>query len=1001
MPKIYDEQVDFSTTSVSANQKDEASIQPIVGGENLWENVLNRTPENLRLRTEALRTAVEDLKYYADYDRALILSASDAKFRCISPSPDGYTLEMMGGSLWIYPALTPGRNSGGRVRGARMFVQNGTWLPYAGNLGTNDLTFIATGQFTGMRGYAESDDMAPDSFTVGGNRLMISLVANPAIVGGPASISATVTGSPKTLITITYGTLTTATTINQIAAWIVADLNSQGSYGLAHMIRAVTTSAGTSAPPAITNGVFQGGYDAEGHQITDFTPFFNVVVNGQYANRLKEGESLALSFVSGPVEAATGATGGRRQALFDLPTGRTGTNTPNTLSNAVLFNTGREPEKIPGAIPLGKLIDNKFVFVDGTTIGNAWISLGESGVTLGRLAAPDGAAMVGYDGSGNWNPDPATIPALVSTTVGAALDEIVTQLGGYAAGNSGARRIGVEGVSGSASPGNAALDLVTGITSLRHALTQILNAVGSATTPGGVNARVSEYGHRMQGFKPLEKVFSATTPVDISGGGAQLIRAVLNRAPAGVFTASQVEEQAEVCLKPLTYPVNGVDDNLNSQENVNFSGNKIVFTAMSASRARLVQARTSTKTSDGGAHCIVFVGGISGGTETDGYYFANVFDPDATPNPTLSLLRLNGTTPDFAGAASGAAKVSFYLTAIEGNNARGVRARRMIPAGLPDADTLFFGSGAMTRTYDGANVLQHEELASGAYWGATATAPMSGRTGNSATTTPGAASGRIRIEGLSGMTAASVGRYLTLSGAATPANNGTFLIASYVNGTSVDIANPAGVTGGSAISWQEERAAIRRTNNILINEDFALLQGLERFGGPVDATANHNHGLAYANVTLPALNVLPAGNIAWTGAAATSVALDDLPDYLNSTQALAFAPSANHNITGFFLEIYVFITTTTAALPKAQWSCEIMASPGITYNTANSRSVFSQMGYKVNNNGTADVYSFTQTVLVPVDSSGRATFSLNSSTLVDGTNSGVSVRPTGVVSVRI
>ena len=846
MPKIYDEQVDFSTTSVSTNQKDAASIQPIVGGENLWENVLNRTPENLRLRTEALRAAVEDLKYYADYDRALILSASGVSFRCINTSPDGYTLEMTGGSLWIYPALTPGRNSGGRVRGARMFVQNGSWLPYAGTLGTNDLTFIATGQFTGMRGYAESDDMAPDSFTVGGNRLMISLVANPAIVGGPASISATVTGSPKTLITITYGTLTTATTINQIAAWIVADLNSQGSYGLAHMIRAVTTSPGTLAPPPITNGVFQGGYDAEGHEITNFTSFFNVVVNGQYANLLKEGESLALSFVSGPVQAATGATGGRRQALFDLPTGRTGTNTPNTLSNAVLFNTGREPEKIPGAIPLGKLIDNKFVFVDGTTIGNAWISLGESGVTLGRLAATTGAAMVGYDGSGNWNADATTDPALVSATVGAALDEIVTRLGGIATGNSGARRIGVEGVYGSASPGNTALDLVAGITSLRNALTQILNATGSATTPGGVNARVSEYGHRMQGFKPLEKVFSATTPVNISGGGAQLIRAVLNPAPTGVFTAGQVEEQAEVCVKPLTYPATSVgdDDNLNSQENVNFSGDKIVFTAMSASRARLVQARTSTKTSDGGAHCIVFVGGISGAAETDGYYFANVLDPDATPNPTLSLLRLNGSTPDFTGATSGAAKASFYLTAIEGNSARGVRARRMIPAGLPDADTLFFGSGAMTRTYDEANVLQHEERAAGAYWGATATAPMSGRTGNSATTNSGAASGRIRIAGLSGMTAASVGRYLTLSGAATPANNGTFLIAAYVNGTSVDIANPAGVTGGTGIAWQEERAAIRRTNNILIDEDVALLNGLE-YGGPVDATANHHHGSSY------------------------------------------------------------------------------------------------------------------------------------------------------------
>jgi hypothetical protein len=526
MSKIYDEQVDFTTTGVSTNQKNAASIQPIVGGENLWENVLNRTPENLRVRSEALRTAVEDLKYYADYDRALILSASSTTFQCTSET-GGYVLAMSGGPLWIYPALTPGQNSGGRVRGARMFVQNGSWLPYAGTLGTNDLTFIATGQYTGMRGYAESDDMSSlGSFTVGGNRLMISLVANPAAVGGPSSISATVTGSPETLITITYGTLTTATTITQIAAWIVADLNSQGAYGLAHMIRAVTTSAGTSAPPAITNGVFQGGYDAEAHQITNFGSFFDVPVAGVYVNRLQEGEGLAMAFVPGPVEAATGARGGRRQALLDLPTDRIGGSTDNTLSNAILFNTGREPEKIPGSIPIGKLIGGKFVFIDGTAVGTAPISLGESGVTLGRLAststtAPTGASIVGYGGSGTWNPDATTNPALASGSIEAALDEIVTRLGAYAATDSGARRIGMEGVYGSASAGNTALDLVSGITSLRNAITQILNAVGSASAPGGVNARVSEYGHRLQGFKPLEKVFSETSPVDTTGGGAR------------------------------------------------------------------------------------------------------------------------------------------------------------------------------------------------------------------------------------------------------------------------------------------------------------------------------------------------------------------------------------------------------------------------------------------------------------------------------------------------
>jgi len=711
MSKIYDEQVDFTTTSVSTNQKDAASIQPIAGGENLWENVLNRTPENLRVRSEALRTAVEDLKYYADYDRALILSASSTTFQCTSET-GGYVLAMIGGPLWIYPALTPGRNSGGRVRGARMFVQNGSWLPYAGTLGTNDLTFIATGEFTGMRGYAESDDMSLGSFTVGGNRLMISLVANPAIVGGSSSISATVTGSPETLITITYGTLTTATTINQIAAWIVADLSSQGEYGLAHMIRAVTTSAGTSAPPAITNGVFQGGYDAEGHQITDFTPFFNVVVNGQYANRLQEGESLALSFVSGPVEAATGARGGRRQAVLDLPTDRLGSSTDNTLSNAILFNTGREPEKIPGSIPIGKLIGGKFVFIDGTAVGTAAISLGESGVTLGRLAAPTGGTMVGYDGSGNWNADASTNPALVSSTVGGALDEIVTRLGGYAAEDSGARRIGMEGVYGSASAGNTALDLVSGITSLRNALTQILNAVGSASAPGGVNARVSEYGHRLQGFKPIEKVFSATTPVNTTGGGAQMIRAVLN-PPVNAAYREQVEEQAAIYLQPYLYDA-GTNKTLSATEGVTFvSGAIVQVTAMNTTRAGHLRDNIVPNL-DGGyvsPHCVVYLSGVTPGS---GYYFVSAFN---TVNQHLTLMSLDGSTPNFTSATFSTATVSFFRTRIVGNSQAGVRVRSMVPGLAAASDTEYFGDGGIHVAFAANGAYRHMLSAAKAQWG--------------------------------------------------------------------------------------------------------------------------------------------------------------------------------------------------------------------------------------------------------------------------------------------
>lgn len=64
--------------------------------------------------------------------------------------------------------------------------------------------------------------------------------------------------------------------------------------------------------------------------------------------------------------------------------------------------------------------------------------------------------------------------------------------------------------------------------------------------------------------------------------------------------------------------------------------------------------------------------------------------------------------------------------------------------------------------------------------------------------------GTATITGLSGMTMSMVGLSLTLSGAASFFNNGTFLILSFISGTSVVVAAPAAVAGDAndgAIAW--------------------------------------------------------------------------------------------------------------------------------------------------------------------------------------------------------
>jgi len=70
--------------------------------------------------------------------------------------------------------------------------------------------------------------------------------------------------------------------------------------------------------------------------------------------------------------------------------------------------------------------------------------------------------------------------------------------------------------------------------------------------------------------------------------------------------------------------------------------------------------------------------------------------------------------------------------------------------------------------------------------------------------------GRSTITGLTGFVAASVGRYLTITGATNAANNGTWLITAFVSATSVVIENPAAVaetTPGTA-TWTEKDALL-------------------------------------------------------------------------------------------------------------------------------------------------------------------------------------------------
>jgi hypothetical protein len=105
---------------------------------------------------------------------------------------------------------------------------------------------------------------------------------------------------------------------------------------------------------------------------------------------------------------------------------------------------------------------------------------------------------------------------------------------------------------------------------------------------------------------------------------------------------------------------------------------------------------------------------------------------------------------------------------------------------------------------------------------------VSGQTGAAASITT-VATGVATLTGLTGMTANSVGNFLTISGAASGGNNGTFLIVEYVGATSIKVANTSAVASDAnngAISWIERYPYSLQDDLNFARTDRAAIKGV-------------------------------------------------------------------------------------------------------------------------------------------------------------------------------
>lgn len=105
--------------------------------------------------------------------------------------------------------------------------------------------------------------------------------------------------------------------------------------------------------------------------------------------------------------------------------------------------------------------------------------------------------------------------------------------------------------------------------------------------------------------------------------------------------------------------------------------------------------------------------------------------------------------------------------------------------------------------------------------------PISGQTGATASISA-FSSNVITFIGLTGMTLQSVGRFLTVSGAASAGNNGTFLIVAYNSATSVNISNTGGIfpdANSGSITWTERKPYTLEDDINYIRSDRKLIKG--------------------------------------------------------------------------------------------------------------------------------------------------------------------------------
>ena len=328
----------FPVATLDTGTTDATAIRPIVNGEVATQATLQRPDENLRTRTEIIRTELEQLKYLSDADRAMVMSiepvtpAGTITWKGISaviPAENGKFTLTLGKRLTIRPFLAPRASTPAKVISRAVKFQ--TNLTVAGPINPPRAYGNANKyniQFVNQIGAA---------VTVTYDPLLFRFTINTDTRAAPD-------GRTNSAVINAFNSAATAA-----GQGITATLNS----GLSGDVFAVGETFVQGGP--LDYLVFAGAADAEIHQIEDttFASFFTDPLN-----ELLENDVLAIWYD----DHINGLFGGRQQSIIDTPEAPT----ISAIPVGSLFLARRFPERLHLSIPIATVVNNELLLADGT-----------------------------------------------------------------------------------------------------------------------------------------------------------------------------------------------------------------------------------------------------------------------------------------------------------------------------------------------------------------------------------------------------------------------------------------------------------------------------------------------------------------------------------------------------------------------------------------------------------------------------------------------------------